>query len=88
MKIVKRIFSVLLSVMILFFGVSNSYFTPVKMDNVEAAGTVVLGYETMQAICYYFGSLVLGYSSVAEVPDLTEEQIEKVGHAILSPYLL
>lgn len=83
MKIVKRIFSVLLSVMILFFGVSNSYFTPVKMDNVEAAGTVVLGYETMQAICYYFGSLVLGYSSVAEVPDLTEEQIEKVGHAYI-----
>lgn len=83
MKIVKRTFSVLLSVMILFFGVSNSYFTPVKMDNVEAAGTVVLGYETMQAICYYFGSLVLGYSSVAEVPDLTEEQIEKVGHAYI-----
>lgn len=83
MKIVKRSFSVLLSVMILFFGVSNSYFTPVKMDNVEAAGTVVLGYETMQAICYYFGSLVLGYSSVAEVPDLTEEQIEKVGHAYI-----
>lgn len=83
MKIVKRIFSVLLSVMILFFGVSNSYFTTVKMDNVEAVGTVVLGYETMQAICYYFGSLVLGYSSVAEVPDLTEEQIEKVGHAYI-----
>ena len=53
------------------------------MDQVEAAGTVVLGYETMQAICYYFGSLVLGYSSVAEVPDLTEEQIEKVGHAYI-----
>lgn len=83
MKIVKRIFNVLLSVMILFFGVSNSYFTTVKMDNVEAVGTVVLGYETMQAICYYFGSLVLGYSSVAEVPDLTEEQIEKVGHAYI-----
>jgi len=69
--------------MILFLGVSNSYFSPVKMDQVEAAGTVVLGYETMQAICYYFGSLVLGYSSVAEVPDLTEEQIEKVGHAYI-----
>ena len=83
MKAIKRIVCVLLSVMILFFGVSNSYFSPVKMDQVEAAGTVVLGYETMQAICYYFGSLVLGYSSVAEVPDLTEEQIEKVGHAYI-----
>lgn len=83
MKVIKRIVCVFLSVMILFFGVSNSYFSPVKMDNVEAAGTVVLGYETMQAICYYFGSLVLGYSSVAEVPDLTEEQIEKVGHAYI-----
>ena len=83
MKVIKRIESVFLSVMILFFGVSNSYFSPVKMDQVEAAGTVVLGYETMQAICYYFGSLVLGYSSVAEVPDLTEEQIEKVGHAYI-----
>lgn len=83
MKVIKRIVCVLLSVMILFFGVSNSYFSPVKMDQVEAAGTVVLGYETMQAICYYFGSLVLGYSSVAEVPDLTEEQIEKVGHAYI-----
>lgn len=83
MKVIKRIVCVFLSVMILFFGVSNSYFSPVKMDQVEAAGTVVLGYETMQAICYYFGSLVLGYSSVAEVPDLTEEQIEKVGHAYI-----
>lgn len=83
MKVIKRIVCVFLSVMILFFGVSNSYFSLVKMDQVEAAGTVVLGYETMQAICYYFGSLVLGYSSVAEVPDLTEEQIEKVGHAYI-----
>ena len=83
MKVIKRIVCVFLSVMILFFGVSNAYFSPVKMDRVEAAGTVVLGYETMQAICYYFGSLVLGYSSVAEVPDLTEEQIEKVGHAYI-----
>lgn len=83
MKVIKRIVCVFLSVMILFFGVSNSYFSPIKMDRVEAAGTVVLGYETMQAICYYFGSLVLGYSSVAEVPDLTEEQIEKVGHAYI-----
>jgi len=83
MKVIKRIECVFLSVMILFFGVSNSYFSLVKMDQVEAAETVVLGYETMQAICYYFGSLVLGYSSVAEVPDLTEEQIEKVGHAYI-----
>lgn len=83
MKVIKRIVCVFLSVMILFFGVNNSYFSLVKMDQVEAAGTVVLGYETMQAICYYFGSLVLGYSSVAEVPDLTEEQIEKVGHAYI-----
>lgn len=83
MKVIKRIVCVFLSVMILFFGVSNSFFSPLKMDQVEAAGTVVLGYETMQAICYYFGSLVLGYSSVAEVPDLTEEQIEKVGHAYI-----
>lgn len=83
MKVIKRIVCIFLSVMILFFGVNNSYFSLVKMDQVEAAGTVVLGYETMQAICYYFGSLVLGYSSVAEVPDLTEEQIEKVGHAYI-----
>lgn len=83
MKVIKRIVCVFLSVMILFFGVNNSYFSSVKMDQVEAAGTIVLGYETMQAICYYFGSLVLGYSSVAEVPDLTEEQIEKVGHAYI-----
>lgn len=83
MNVIKRISCVLLSVMILFFGVNNSYFSPVKIDQVEAAGTVVLGYETMQAICYYFGSLVLGYSSVAEVPDLTEEQIERVGHAYI-----
>lgn len=83
MKVIKRIVCVFLSVMILFFGVSNSYFSLVKMDQVEAAETAVLGYETMQAICYYFGSLVLGYSSVAEVPDLTEEQIEKVGHAYI-----
>lgn len=85
MKVVKRIACVLLSVMILFFGVSNSYFSPVKMDNVNAAEAEALymTYQTMQAICYYFGSLVLGYSSVAEVPDLTEEQIEKVGHAYI-----
>ena len=85
MKAVKRIACIFLSVMVLFFGVSNSYFSPVKMDQVNAAEAEALymTYQTMQAICYYFGSLVLGYSSVAEVPDLTEEQIEKVGHAYI-----
>ena len=37
MKVIKRIVCVFLSVMILFFGVSNSYFSPVKMDRVSSA---------------------------------------------------
>lgn len=39
-KFFKRTLCIFLAVMMLFFGVSNSYFSPHKMDNVEATAAV------------------------------------------------
>lgn len=83
MKLLKRTLCIFLSVLILFLGVSNSYFSPHKMDESHAMGATYMTYETMQAICYYLGSLFLGYSASAEVPDLTDDQIMQLGHAYI-----
>ena len=42
MKHLKRTFCIFLAVMMLFFGVNNSYFSPHKMDTVEA-GEIIIG---------------------------------------------
>lgn len=46
-KAFKKSLCIFLSVMMLFFGVNNSYFSPHKMDNVEATGAVIVGGVTI-----------------------------------------
>ena len=84
MKVIKRILCVFLSVMILFFGVSNSYFSPVKMDNVEAAETIVITGEIARLICEYFGAVTYGYASADKAkPNITTDDLAKVGHEFI-----
>lgn len=84
MKVIKRIVCVFLSVMILFFGVSNSYFSPVKMDNVEAAETIVITGEIARLICEYFGAVTYGYASADKAkPNITTDDLAKVGHEFI-----
>ena len=84
MKLIKRIVCVFLSVMILFFGVSNSYFSPVKMDNVEAAETIVITGEIARLICEYFGAVTYGYASADKAkPNITTDDLAKVGHEFI-----
>ncbi|WP_288646289.1 hypothetical protein [uncultured Pediococcus sp.] len=84
MKVIKRIVCVFLSVMILFFGVSNSYFSPVKMNNVEAAETIVITGEIARLICEYFGAVTYGYASADKAkPNITTDDLAKVGHEFI-----
>lgn len=84
MKVIKRIVCVFLSVMILFFGVSNSYFSPVKMDNVNAAETIVITGEIARLICEYFGAVTYGYASADKAkPNITTDDLAKVGHEFI-----
>ena len=84
MKVIKRIVCVFLSVMILFFGVSNSFFSPVKMDNVEAAETIVITGEIARLICEYFGAVTYGYASADKAkPNITTDDLAKVGHEFI-----
>ena len=84
MKVIKRIVCVFLSVMILFFGVSNSYFSFVKMDNVEAAETIVITGEIARLICEYFGAVTYGYASADKAkPNITTDDLAKVGHEFI-----
>lgn len=84
MKVIKRIVCVFLSVMILFFGVSNSYFSLVKMDNVEAAETIVITGEIARLICEYFGAVTYGYASADKAkPNITTDDLAKVGHEFI-----
>jgi hypothetical protein len=70
--------------MILFFGVSNSYFSPVKMDNVEAAETIVITGEIARLICEYFGAVTYGYASADKAkPNITTDDLAKVGHEFI-----
>lgn len=84
MKVIKRIVCVFLSVMILFLGVSNSYFSPVNMDNVEAAETIVITGEIARLICEYFGAVTYGYASADKAkPNITTDDLAKVGHEFI-----
>lgn len=84
MKVIKRILCVFLSVMILFFGVNNSYFSPVKMNNVEAAETIVITGEIARLICEYFGAVTYGYASADKAkPNITTDDLAKVGHEFI-----
>ena len=84
MKVIKRIVCVFLFVMILFFGVSNSYFSPVKMDNVNAAETIVITGEIARLICEYFGAVTYGYASADKAkPNITTDDLAKVGHEFI-----
>lgn len=81
MKVIKRIVCVFLSVLILFFSVNNSYFTDVKIDNVEAAETIVITQEIARLICEYFGAVTYGYASADKAkPNITTDDLAKVGH--------
>lgn len=84
MKILRRIICIFLSVMIIFFCVNNSYFTTVKMDNVEAAETIVISGEIAKLICEYFGAVTYGYASADKVkPNITTDDLAKVGHEFI-----
>lgn len=43
MKVLKKSLCIFMAVVMLFFGVNNSYFSPHKMDTVEATGLEVVG---------------------------------------------
>lgn len=84
MKILKRIICIFLSVMVIFFCVNNSYFTSVKMDNVNAAETIVITGEIARLICEYFGAVTYGYASADKAkPNITTDDLAKVGHEFI-----
>lgn len=84
MKILKRIICIFLSVMVIFFCVNNSYFTTVKMDNVNAAETIVISGEIARLICEYFGAVTYGYASADKAkPNITTDDLAKVGHEFI-----
>lgn len=84
MKILKRIICIFLSVIIIFFCVNNSYFTTVKMDNVQAAETIVISGEIAKLICEYFGAVTYGYASADKAkPNITTDDLAKVGHEFI-----
>lgn len=84
MQLLKRSVCILLSVMILFFSVSNSYFSPVKLDKVHAAETIILSEEIARLICEYFGAMTYGYASADKAkPNITTDDLAKLGHEFI-----
>lgn len=74
-NICKRSLCIFLSVIILFFGVSNSYFSPHKMDTSKAAcivigGTVCISVEFVIAFACVIGIFCLGAGIIDEMSDM------------------
>lgn len=74
-NICKRSLCIFLSVIILFFGVSNSYFSPHKMDTSEAAcivigGTVCISVEFVIGFACVIGIFCLGAGIIDEMSDM------------------
>lgn len=85
MKLLKRTLCIFLSVLILFFGVSNSYFSPHKMDYSHAAsgGLNSLTYEMMYYICFYVGSVAWSYFCAGEIEEIDKDDIAEFGHKVI-----
>jgi len=77
MKIMKRILCIFLAVVLLFFSVNNSYFSPHKMDKVEAASIVVGGTViTADLIVKLVAALAVAGLAVGIIVEWSEMDIE------------
>lgn len=84
MKSTKRIISTALCIIILSLSPMAFYLDASSVPVVHASGPVTLTFEIIQAICAYFGSVVLAYSPI-ERPGLpTDEEIMRVGYDFLN----
>lgn len=66
MKTVKRFFCIFMAVLVIFFSINNSYFSPHKMDTVEATSIVVGGGVVITAdlVIKLIGALVAAGLSI------------------------
>lgn len=77
MKVLKRILCVFLAVVLLFFSVNNSYFSPHKMDKVEAASIVVGGTAlTVEFIVQVIAALAVAGISVGVIVEWSDMDLE------------
>ena len=80
MKHLKRTFCIFLAVMMLFFGVNNSYFSPHKMDTVEA-GEIIIGggfVITTAMIVELISALTIAGLAIGLIIEWTDMDIEYV----------
>lgn len=85
--LVKRTICIILSVALLFFGVSNSYFSPHKMDNVQATGAEIVAVagisaSTLFQICLFVGTTAVALWGIGELID-NQDEIAQVGKNLI-----
>lgn len=84
---VKRTICIILSVAVLFFGVSNSYFSPHKMDTVQATGAEIVAVagisaSTLFQICLFVGTTAVTLWGIGELID-NQDEIAQVGKNLI-----
>ena len=79
MKVLKRSLCIFLSVVVLFFSVSNSYFSPHKMDTVEASSIVVGGTViTAEFLIQVIATLAVAGLAVGVIVEWSDIDMEAV----------
>ena len=79
MKVLKRSLCIFLSVVLLFFSVNNSYFSPHKMDTVEASSIVVGGTViTADLILKLVAALAVAGLAVGVIVEWSDMDIEQL----------
>lgn len=84
---VKRTICIILSVALLFFGVSNSYLSPHKMDTVQATGAEIVAVagisaSTLFQICLFVGTTAVTLWGIGELID-NKDEIAQVGKNLI-----
>lgn len=80
MRFLKRIFCIFLIVILLFFSVNNSYFSPCKMDTVEAM-EIIIGetfYITVEMIIELIAAIGITALSAAIIDDIKDWDWEAI----------
>lgn len=80
MKRFRQILCIFLSILVLFFGVNNSYFSPHKIETVEAAEIVVGGgvVITASAIIQFLCAIVVAGLSIGLIIEWSDMDIEAI----------
>lgn len=79
-QFLRKFLAYILTVVILSISVGDAFTSVQDISIVHAVGLTAIGYDVMYSLCEYLGSAFLGYSCGRTMPELSSDDVAKLGH--------